>query len=81
MITFTIAFLKLMTLLMKMVMTMALNNRRVSALSYQANYNSQHPSPDDVRYKLLYNLFIRFRIQMSTGSFISPSIPRCFLTL
>ena len=43
------AFLKLMTLLMKMVMTMAMNNRRVSALSYQANYNSQHPSPDDVR--------------------------------
>ena len=70
-----------MTLLMKMVMTMAMNNRRVSALSYQANYNSQHPSPDGVRYKVLYNLFIRFMIQMFTDSFISPIIPRCFLTL
>ena len=37
-----------MTLLMTIV-TLAMNIRRVSALSYQANYNSQHPSPDDVR--------------------------------
>ena len=37
-----------MTLLMTFV-SLVMNIRRVSALSYQANYNSQHPSPDDVR--------------------------------
>ena len=32
------------------IVTLVMNIRRVSALSYQANYNSQHPSPDEVRY-------------------------------
>ena len=32
------------------IVTLGMNIRRVSALSYQANYNSQHPSPDEVRY-------------------------------
>ena len=31
------------------IVTLVMNIRRVSALSYQANYNSQHPSPDEVR--------------------------------
>ena len=31
------------------ILTMVIVNiRRVSALSYQANYNSQHPSPDNI---------------------------------
>ena len=35
----------LMTIL---TMVIVMNIRRVSALSYQANYNSQHPSPDNI---------------------------------
>ena len=32
-----------------MMTIVTFNIRRVSAMSYQANYNSQHPSPDGVR--------------------------------
>ena len=31
-----------------LTMVIVMNIRRVSALSYQANYNSQHPSPDNI---------------------------------
>ena len=47
--TTTMTLMMTLVTLMMTLVTLVMNIRRVSALSYQANYNSQHPSPDDVR--------------------------------